>query len=441
MRLDYDLLDTPVGGDDLARPNAHDVELAIHGDWDEDEFRLDTEAPEIALLDRRGCIVAVNSSGRAALARGPIKRASGAIGARYVDVCKAVLNELDEASLERRLEEVLSGQTAHLDATFIGQTPEGRKVRQVRIAPLRIAGVTYFAAVHEDVSERAKILAELRETSDQLLHAQEDERQRIAIELHDSMNQYLVGLVMGLGKLRRSLARDRSAQGQLDKMMKLAQGAIHETRSLSYLMNASAERAGLEDSTQAFVKGFGRRTGLKAAFRAKGPVDSIHAAGRHAVFRVIQEALMNVHRHARASRVTVSLASRQGTLLVRVADNGGGIAAPAGGGETSPPLGVGIPGMRARIEQLGGHLDIATSLRGTIVSAAIPLGRSESAGLGVAARRSGHRRSSMRPHPAAGCAQPVAVTPTTAPPGQRLADPQVSLTLAHHPRNGNWRYY
>jgi signal transduction histidine kinase len=424
MRLDYDLLDASFGADGFA-PSAYDVKVAVHGDWGESGFALDGEAPQIALLDRRGCIVAVNSSDRAAPPRGAFRRPCTAIGARYVDVCKAVVKELDEVSLESRLEEVLSGHAAHFDTTFIRQTPDGKRIRQVRIAPLRVAGVTYFAAVHEDVSERAKILAELHETSDQLLYAQEEERQRIAVELHDSMNQYLVGLIMGLGKLRRSLGRDRAAQGQLDEMLKLAQGAIHETRSLSYLMNASAERAGLEDSTQAFVKGFGRRTGLRATFRAKGPVDSIHAEGRHAIFRVIQEALMNVHRHARASRVTVSLVSRHGMLLVRVADNGGGMGAAAGGERTAPPLGVGIPGMRARIEQLGGRLDIATSPRGTIVTAAIPLGRSEAAGLGATARRSGRRRTPARLYAAAGSTPPIAATIALAPTG----------------RKGNWRYY
>ena len=82
----------------------------------------------------------------------------------------------------------------------------------MRITPLRIGETTYFLAVHEDLTERAKVLAALQATSDQLLHAQEQERQRIAIELHDSIGQHLAALVLGMHNLSEALGK--SAAGR-----------------------------------------------------------------------------------------------------------------------------------------------------------------------------------------------------------------------------------
>jgi len=178
-------------------------------------------------------------------------------------------------------------------------------------------------------------------------------------------------MVLGLAQLRGDLGRDAAAQGRIDEIAELVQQTIRETRVLSYLMNDSGrEREGLETSVRRFVEGFGRRAGLDATFEADGPVDSIGAAAQHAVFRVVQEALANVHRHARATKASVRLARREGSLIVRIADNGRGLRQVEDG---LPPLGVGIPGMRARIAQLGGDLQIVGTPSGTVVTATVPL--------------------------------------------------------------------
>jgi signal transduction histidine kinase len=300
-------------------------------------------------------------------------------------VCKAVIPDLDEVAFRQRLDTLLSGLVPHFEATFGVKTPHGEELRQVQIAPLQDGGTTYFAAIHEDLTERARILARLHETSDQLLHAQERERQRIAIELHDSTSQHLAGLALGLQQLRRKVGNASGAQIRIDEMSKLVQQAIRETRVLSYLMNASGRQPeGLETSVRRFVDGFGRRTGIEACFETDGALDAISAAAQHAVFRVVQEALANVHRHAHATTASVKLANQKGTLTVRISDNGRGLR-QVEDGEGEPPLGVGIPGMRARIEQLGGDLRIAGSRSGTVVQASVPLSRAAARARGRAA--------------------------------------------------------
>lgn len=331
---------------------------------------------EIVLLDQKGVITAANAAWRAAVVAQGLELANAGIGSRYAAVGKTLAKGIDETALQQRLDELASGRQQQFEATYEIQTKRGLELRQVRIAPLRVGDATYFAAIHEDLTERARILATLNETSDQLLHAQEMERQRIAIELHDSMSQHLAGLVMGLAQLRLRVPADARSQGLIDDMSKLTQLAIRETRVLSYLMNAAGdEEEGLETPVRRFVEGFGRRTGLVATFRAEGPVDAVSAAIRHTIFRVTQESLSNVYRHARATKVSVELVSQAGALTVRIIDDGRGIQRNTnpGVGLGQPLLGVGIPGMRARIEQLGGELDIRGDAGGTVVTASIPL--------------------------------------------------------------------
>jgi signal transduction histidine kinase len=335
---------------------------------------LDHGPAEIVLLDARGVILSVNAAWRASLAAHAIKLANDGVGARYVDVCKAALPKLDEASLETELRKLLAGSVPQMEGTYTLETADGAELRHVHITPLLMDRATYFIAIHEDLTERARVLASLHETSDQLLHAQEMERQRIAIELHDSMSQHLAGLTLGLGNLRKRVGDEPAARALIDDLAKLAQVAVKETRVLSYLMNASSQdRESLTATVRRFVEGFGARIGLKASVNTEGRVDAASAAVRHAVFRVIQEALTNVYRHARATKVGVSLVRRDSVLTVRIADDGRGIESAPGDDDGEAPLGVGIPGMRSRVGQLGGTLDITSDAAGAVVTARLPL--------------------------------------------------------------------
>ena len=344
------------------------------GDFD---YPTPNEGPaEIALLDQQGVIRSVNAAWRASVAAHGVKLANDGVDARYVDVCKATLPELDEVSLERELQRVLGGRTPQMEGTYTIGKGRDAELRHMQITPLRLSDATHFIAIHEDLTERARVLAALHETSDQLLHAQELERRRIAIELHDSMSQHLAGIVLTVGQIRRRMRDEPGMQALLDDLAKLAQQATRETRVLSYLLNASRhEREPLEAALKRLVGGFGARTGLETIIEIEGPVGAANAAAQHALFRVIQEALTNVYRHARATKVSVSLQANSNQLSLRIADDGRGIPANGPDGDEAP-LGVGIPGMRSRIEQLGGRLEITSSPAGAVVTATLPLPRS-----------------------------------------------------------------
>jgi signal transduction histidine kinase len=351
-----------------ARVHFEDITSQIGADDEE----TGDEPAEVVLLGPDGVIVSANAAWRAGIVALGLELADFGVGASYVDVAKAVVPTTDKALFSERLDALLSGLTSRLEATFSQATSDGEKRRQVQIAPIQVGEATYFLAIHEDLTERTKVLAALHETSDQLLSAQEKERQRIAIELHDSTSQHLAALTLGLAKLRKRIGQDDDgAQSLIDDVSELTRRALHETRVLSYLMNASGEdREGLEVAVHRFVRGFGRRAGLDATVETVGPVNAVGAAAQHAVFRVVQEALSNVHRHAQANKVSVRLVSQAGVLTARISDDGKGFRlAPV----SEAPLGVGIIGMRTRIEQLGGTLEIDGAAGGTVVAATIPL--------------------------------------------------------------------
>ena len=354
---------------DGARVRCGDITSRVQTPADLNRPTLSKRPAEIALLDLRGVILSVNAAWRASAAVRALELANDGVGARYVDVCKAALPQLDETALDRELERLLVGNAPQMEKTYA----IAGELRHVQITPLQLGRATYFIAIHEDLTERARVLAALNETSGQLLHAQEQERQRIAIELHDSMNQHLAAMVLTVGQLRRRLSEGRDVRAQLDDLEKLAQQATRETRVLSYLLNASRdEREPLTAALRRLVQGFGSRTELEATLETDGPVDAINTAVQHALFRVVQEALTNVHRHAQATKVTVRLQASARHVSLSIADDGRGMPSARAGDDDEAPLGVGIPGMRARIEQLRGTLDIASHASGTVVTAKVP---------------------------------------------------------------------
>jgi PAS domain S-box-containing protein len=333
---------------------------------------LDAMGAQIALLDETGMIIAVNKAWADVAAERGL--AGHGIGRPYVEVCHEVIPELAEARVARGVRALLAGRQRTFRQSYVLTTPEGVRWRHLRINQFRQHSTTRLIAMHEDVTEIARAQAALRETSERLLMAQEEERQRIAVELHDSTSQHLVALGLGVTRLRRNLRSEPAVAPLLDDMSGLIGEALKEIRVFSYLLNPpNLERDGLEATLRRFVSGFGARTGLTTLFRPEGDLDGLDPLVQRAVFRVIQEALANVHRHAEANGAEVDLAVRVGELVLRVADDGRGLHGSGVGSPDETQLGVGIPSMRARVLQLGGTLSVTSDEAGAVVEARVPL--------------------------------------------------------------------
>ena len=150
--------------------------------------------------------------------------------------------------------------------------------------------------------------------------------------------------------------------------------AQKEIRSISYLAHPPAlEKLGLIGATNSLVEGFDRRTNLEASFDFVGEPDSISPAAESAIYRVAQEALSNVHRHARATNVRVLLCFRRFALHLVIADDGIGISAESVAGDGH--AGVGLASMRSRLAEMGGRLSIHRLAPGTAIVASLPTSR------------------------------------------------------------------
>jgi signal transduction histidine kinase len=213
-----------------------------------------------------------------------------------------------------------------------------------------------------------------------LASIQEDIQRRIASDLHDSTCQHLIAASLGLMRVRAYLADPIDAGWLCDNIDASIDEALKEIRSFSYLLhpqNLAIE--GLKATIERYAAGFAARTSLRVSTRILADVNRLPRDSQYALLRVTQEALTNVFRHAKASEVKIVIDATNDQFRLRIGDNGRGF--PVGDvrrGAKAGSAGVGIPAMRARLEQLGGALDIqfntAMHRSGTLLCAFVPRG-------------------------------------------------------------------
>jgi signal transduction histidine kinase len=165
--------------------------------------RIATGSSEIIILDGRGRILAVNQAWRETIAAYGCALRNAGIGARYVEVARRFLPDLDRAALELSLRHLLSGCVDDIRRTYAIPTAHGLGWRHVQITPLSVGTTGRFVAIHDDMTELAQAQEALQVSSEQILTARDEERQRIAIELHDSTSQHLAAINLSLARLRR----------------------------------------------------------------------------------------------------------------------------------------------------------------------------------------------------------------------------------------------
>ena len=219
--------------------------------------------------------------------------------------------------------------------------------------------------------ERRLADAKLRELTQRVLDAQEDERGRVARELHDGISQILVGVKYALDvALRRARKGEASAAEPLARGIDNLSTAIAEVRRISRdLRPGVLDDLGLGPAIKALSEDFRARTGIHTEFNTVVFRNRLDQDAKIALYRIAQEALTNVERHAQASRVVIDLRGHRGGATLKVTDNGTGIdrSDPAAKG------GIGLRNMQERMDQLGGTLRILSSRDGTLIEAQVPL--------------------------------------------------------------------
>jgi two-component system NarL family sensor kinase len=252
----------------------------------------------------------------------------------------------------------------------------------------------------------------LRRLSARLLKLQDEERRRIARDLHDTTGQKIAVLAMTLDRLA-SLVDNKKTQ--VREALKESRETIltigEEIRTLSYLLHPPLlDECGLASAVHWYAEGFKKRTGIQLHVQIADDLVRLSSDAETALFRVLQESLTNVHRYSGTSSADIRIFEQSGNVILEVIDYGKGVHSateriPFTG---APTLGVGIPGMRERLRQLGGQLDVEFGARGTRVVASLPIadgsfesldphGANLSPALAESSQRDSHPRDSNQP--------------------------------------------
>jgi two-component system NarL family sensor kinase len=279
-----------------------------------------------------------------------------------------------------------TGETAVNEVLDIEAFDGVRKIFQNSAVPIRDTNdrITGAVVVNEDISARTTAERELNDSYNQmrtltgrLMRAQDDERRRIAQMLHETTAQDLAALKMHLARLHRTASdlgeADRNA---LAESISLAEQSITGIRTLSYLLHPPfLDETGLSSAVRWYAAGFAERSGITVDLELPETVERLPLDTETALFRIVQESLINIHRHAGSETARIRMQRDADTLVLEIEDRGRGIPSASlehimGGGGV---VGVGIAGMSERIEQLGGRLEITSSDHGTTVRARLPL--------------------------------------------------------------------
>ena len=280
----------------------------------------------------------------------------------------------------------VNGETSVNEVIEIEAFDGVRKIIQNSAVPIRDTNerITGAVVVNEDISARKTAERELNDSYNQmrtltgrLMRAQDDERRRIAQMLHETTAQDLAALKMLLARLNRTA--DHLSDGErsaLTESISLAEQSMTEIRTLSYLLHPPfLDETGLLSALRWYAAGFAERSGIKVDLELPESFERLPLDTETALFRIVQESLINIHRHAGSETARIRLRRDAETLVLEIDDRGHGIPNASlkhimsGGGV----VGVGIAGMSERIEQLGGRLEIESGDHGTTVRARLPL--------------------------------------------------------------------
>jgi signal transduction histidine kinase len=251
--------------------------------------------------------------------------------------------------------------------------------------------------LHRQRVKEADNTRDLQRLSMKLITAQEEAQRVVARELHDEVGQALTAIKVELALAQRAIDAAGAPRETLDAARSISESALHTVRDLSHLLHpAMLDDLGLSAAVDSYLKGFGRRHGLRAELVQDHMETRLHAVTETAAYRIIQEALTNIARHAHATSCRVYLQRLPDALLVTVEDDGVGFSPDASkAGDKTP--GLGLIGIRERVTQLGGTLLLESSPRcGTRLTVELPA-RADVNGAGQRVDTSG--RDAVAPKP------------------------------------------
>ena len=222
----------------------------------------------------------------------------------------------------------------------------------------------------------AERTAELQKLTQRLLKVQDDERRRLARDLHDSTGQTLTALKISAALLQENCKQAPAALAIVSDVIQLADQAIEQIRTMSYLLHPPLlDEIGFACAAEWYIEGFAKRSGINVRADIGNSRERLPQSVEIALFRVLQESLTNIHRHSGASDATVHFQHEVDAVILEVRDFGRGIPKERLRllHEGTAESGVGLAGMRERLHELNGTLEIESDGRGTTMRATVPL--------------------------------------------------------------------
>jgi two-component system, NarL family, sensor kinase len=325
----------------------------------------DAFSAAVAILDASGHIVIVNRAWRS--------MADAALRPQVGDRCEAIALLSGKGRTAHRfagqLRRVLAGRQSKAARRFVVKRGQALRHYEMRALPLTHSEAGHVIVVNEDVSMLHDLRRDKQRLSKQLVRSEEQERERIAREMHDSTLQDLVGIGLHLRRLGHSTG-DAPTDEIVADIREILQRAQRDMRTMSYLLHPPMlDEAGLTAALASMIRGLSQRMGIRIDFEPRLDRTRFPRDAEMALYRIVQEALINVHRHAHATKVVVRYGRAEDELVVEVEDDGIGF----GSDDSAVSLGVGINGMRARLRLLKGTLAISRLDRGTLLRATIPI--------------------------------------------------------------------
>ena len=242
---------------------------------------------------------------------------------------------------------------------------------EISLSPLQTEEGVLVTGAIRDISARKRAEESLRALSGRLLQMQDQERRRLARELHDSAGQIVAALAMNLTPLESEAGRlSPGAVRAIQESLGLVDELSRELRTMSHLLHPPLlDEVGLSSALRQYLEGFSQRSKIKVDFECANDFGRLPEDVETAIFRVVQESLTNIHRHSGSPVASVRLSRSDHEVRLAVQDQGRGISPERRKAMDSGGVpGVGIRGMRERIRQLGGSLEINSDVRGTTVA-------------------------------------------------------------------------
>lgn len=276
---------------------------------------------------------------------------------------------------------ICRGEKGSLEFDIVGLRGERRHM-ETHAAPLRNPdGTVAQLAVSQDITMRkqAEEAVKEKELSARLLKLQDEERRRIARELHDGVGQLLAAMSMNAGRVDGEKSNlSPEAARCAEENSKLIDQVSADIRTMSYLFHPPLlDEMGLDSALKWYIDGFAERSKIAAALELATDWERLPQDYELCLFRIAQECLTNIHRHSGGSTARLRLLRSPGEIKLEVSDDGKGLdhetQSKIASGETA---GVGLRGMKERVRQLGGNLEIRSNGHGTIVTATVPIAES-----------------------------------------------------------------